>query len=301
MSDLNALIVNYNSSNQARKCIESIKENNNIPIYITIINNSKPNSVLKQLERNYDNVRIIQSPCNLGFAAAINSGLEKTNGEFVLIANPDVQFKKDSLELMLNYMKSNKNFGVVGPKVLNPNGSRQNSARRFPKFSTLFLNSHSLLTRLWPTNKYSRKYLDATDGARETKQVDWISGCCLMFRRELLDYSVKFDENYFLFMEDVDFCRQVWQTGRYKVIYCPDAEVVHSIGISNNNNNRQIINHRHNSIRHYIEKHFKKMPYPTRAVGKAVISLREAGLIMKLNLQQLAGKYSWKKKKLETQ
>jgi N-acetylglucosaminyl-diphospho-decaprenol L-rhamnosyltransferase len=146
-----------------------------------------------------------------------------------VLLNPDVELQDNPFPAMAQYLLDHPEVGILGPRILDDDGSLQLSCRRFPTFSVVFFNRYSLLTRLCPRNPFSRRYLMTDFDHGGIAEVDWLSLACWMAPRRLFDEVGFLDEGYFLYNEDVDFCQRVHRAGR-KAVYFPDVSVVHQIG-----------------------------------------------------------------------
>ena len=191
-------------------------------------------------------------------------------GDFLLLINPDTILKERAIETMLDYLRFEPSVGIVGPKVLNPNGTIQYSCRRFPTIWSGLFNRYSLLTRLFPNNRYSRNYLMLDYDHNSTCAVDWVSGCCIMTPSQIFKKTNGFDENYFLFIEDIDLCQTMKKEG-YRVDYFPDAQVFHKVSSSNARIAPQTIIKRHRGMIYYYKKHNKTNLFEQWVVSSMVM------------------------------
>jgi GT2 family glycosyltransferase len=149
--------------------------------------------------------------------------------------------------------------GVVAARLLNPDGTLQYSCRRFPRPQSIFFGRYALLTRLFPGNPVSSDYLYLDWDHAATRPVDWVSGACLMVRREVFDRVGGLDDGYFLFVEDMDWCRRIRDAGQ-EVVYVSEAEVTHRIGASRGPVPSWVMWERHRSMLRYVRKHFAWPP-----------------------------------------
>jgi len=140
---------------------------------------------------------------------------------------------------------------------VNEDGTLQHSARSFPSYEHFFFGRYSLLTRLFPRNPYSRKFLNLDWDHSGIRDVDWLSGACLLHRREVLDQLGSLDEQFYMYFEDVDFCRRAHEKG-WKVQYQPECRVLHYIGVSSGHARRRMLFRRHQSIWRYYLKYFRR-------------------------------------------
>ncbi len=157
---------------------------------------------------------------------------------------------------MLDYIRSDSSIGILGPKVLNPDQTIQYSCRKFPTVWSGLFNRYSLMTRLFPKNSYSRDYLMLDYDHNSIRSVDWVSGCCMMVPDSTFKKVNGFDENYFLFIEDVDLCQAIKKKG-LRVVYFPNAKIFHKISSSNSRSASQVIIKRHQGMIYYNQKHLK--------------------------------------------
>ncbi|MES4792988.1 MAG: glycosyltransferase family 2 protein, partial [Chloroflexota bacterium] len=165
-----------------------------------------------------------------GFAAAVNRGIQEVaQADVLCLLNPDAELLDDGIFAAAHYLQSHPEIGVLGGRILNPDGSIQPSARAFPSHHNALFNRHSLLTKLFPHNRWSRQYLMTDWDHHDTRPVDWVSGAFMLLHRRALQAVGPFDPAYFFSIEDVDFCRRVHQAG-LQVHYFPGAAVRHRIG-----------------------------------------------------------------------
>lgn len=270
---LSCIIVNYNNSIPLKTCLESVYRTlQKISFEVIIIDNSQDDPGMVDIQNTYPQVKYIQNTTNTGFSKANNLAVRSAQGEILLFLNPDTVLTDQAIEEMVSYLESNSDIGALGPKVMNTDGSLQYSCRRFPTLMTGFFNRYSLLSQWFPDNPYSVRYLMKDFNHEEVRDVDWLSGCCLMVPRAVFDKVGGFDENYFLFNEDIDLCRSIHQNG-LKVIYFPFAGITHHISTSDSKVPARIIIKRHLGMSHYYKKHHGDNLMVSMIV-KTMISLR---------------------------
>jgi len=202
--ELGIIIVTYNSSNYIKNCLESIPKDFKV---IVVDNNSKDNTV--KIAKTFSNVTIIKNNKNLGYGKACNIGLEKLGLKLCLLLNPDIVITNKAIVDMLCYFKKS-NIDILAPKLIGNNSEALLSCHRFPTFKALIGRRLGIFSN--DVNKYLMKDYDH----KSIKRVNWVSGACMMFESFL-----RFDERFFLYFEDVDFCQ-----GR-KVVYNPQISVKH--------------------------------------------------------------------------
>lgn len=280
--DLSYIIVNYRSSRDLIPCLNSILASDFKGAFeILVVDNSEGDSGIAIVEQMFPQIQLTINPVNIGFAGANNQAVRMAKGRHLFFINPDVELNPDTTRLLSEYLDANPKTGAVGPKVLNPDGSLQYSCRRYPTLWSGLFNRYSLLTRLFPNNRFSRDYLMTDWDHNSVRTVDWISGCCIMAPREAFIEAGMFDENYFLFIEDVDLCRTLSGKG-YDVVYNPETSILHHISSSNHRIPFKCIVKRHQGMSYYHRKYMEGNAV-SRAILDSMIALR-CGLQLALNI-----------------
>ena len=224
--DLSIIILNYKIKGLVKQCIRNAKVSTaGLDYEIIVVDNNSGDGVEQMLRENFPEVKFIQSGANLGFAAGNNLGIKEAVGKYVLVLNPDVTVLNSSIEKMFKFMEENQQVGIVGPKLINPDGSYQISCRTFqtPK---LILYRRTPLGKLPFAQKQLKAHLMTDFDHLGNKEVDWFLGACMLLRKEAIDKVGLFDERFFMYLEDMDLCRRMWQQD-YKVFYLAEVEVVH--------------------------------------------------------------------------
>ena len=239
---------------------------------IILVDNSFRDDGLEAVLKCFSEIRLIDNLKNIGFARANNQAAKIATGDFLFFLNPDTIMTEGAIQIMLDYLCSDPSIGVLGPKVLNFDGSIQYSCRRFPTIWSGLFNRYSLMTRLFPNNRYSKDYLMLDYDHNSTRSVDWVSGCCMMIPGSIFIKANGFDENYFLFIEDVDLCKTIQKEG-YRVDYFPNAKIFHKISSSNSRSAPRTIIKRHQGMIYYNQKHHKKN-FVTQRIINTMIMVR---------------------------
>lgn len=279
--DLSTVIVNYRSRIPLLDCVASLAvDAAGYKHEIVVVDNDPAGGTLEELARRFPKVRGIANAENVGFARAVNQGIAATTGTFVMIVNPDCFVERGSTTALVGYLRAHPRTGVVGPRMIGRDGKLQYSARSFPEPLTFLFNRYSLLTRLFPRNKYSRRYLLSDWDHASVRSVDWLSGACLMVRRSAIEEVGPMDEKYFMFNEDVDWCRRM-KLGGWDVVYVPEAMMHHDIGASRRKVAAKVIIERHRGMIHYFHKYHPANPL-VRFAADTIIRLR-AGLMLAAN------------------
>lgn len=232
--ELSIVIVNWNVAGLLAQCLESLPGAVGVlwgRCEVLVVDNASSDGSVELVRRRFSNfssfpnVRLLALPRNLGFTGGNNKGILASRGEYILLLNPDTVALPGSIALLRQHMAAHPHTGIVGPRLLNPDGTLQPSRRRFPTLPTALLESTPLQRWLGQSLAVSRFYmLDRPEG--ETQPVDWLSGAALFCRRESLRQAGLLDPGYFMFSEEVDLCRRVKSAG-WRVEYLPSAELIH--------------------------------------------------------------------------
>lgn len=224
---LSIIIVNHNGADYLKACLRSIySQTPGWDFETLVIDNHSQDQSLPIFKRDFPQAKPVLNKNNPGFAKAVNQGIGIARGEYILLLNNDTIVLPNSLEQLVNFMDSRPEAMAAGGKVLNPDGSLQFSCRRFPGLSTALFNRQSLLTRVFRNNKFSRDYLMSGWEHCQPKEVDWVSACYLIMRRQAIEKIGRFDEKFFMYCEDVDWCLRAKKLG-LKIYYCPQAPIIH--------------------------------------------------------------------------
>jgi len=220
---ISIVIVNYKSDKYLEKCLKSINNSllDEIKIEIIIINNNNSNIVLNNTYKDL-NIKIIEISKNIGYSKAINIGVNQSKYSTIITMNPDVVIYEDTILNMYNYFTENNNVGVLGCKVLNANKSFQLSSRRKLPIIKVILPYLLKFHYLGFTNNYNYMNLSID----KIHSVDSVSGAFMMFSRNIYNLVDGFDERFFLYFEDTDFCLKVKNKG-YDIIYYPLSKIIH--------------------------------------------------------------------------
>lgn len=254
--DVSVVIVTYSSRRHMDACLSSLREHTRGVSYeVIVVDNASADGTTAYVEQNYPWARVIARRRNAGLSYAVNEGVAASSGRFVMALNPDTRIDADVLSPLAAYLRDHDDAGVVAPKLLDSDGTLQLSCRAFPGYATALFGRYSLLTKLMPGNRFSREYLLSDFDHGSMRDVDWVSGAAMMFPRAVFDRLGGWDAGYFMFNEDVDFCRRVHDAG-LRVVYYPDVAVYHEIGVSKRAPARIIIE-RHKSMWRYYRKHLR--------------------------------------------
>lgn len=229
MIDLSVVIVSFNSKDFLVKCLDSLLKSN-LNIEIIVVDNASKDGTEKVMEK-YPNVKFIKNEQNLGFSKANNIGIKKTRGEYILFLNPDVEVGGNTIIYMLKFIQKQKDAGAATCKVILPNGKLDDSCHRgFPTPLNSFFH-FSGLSKLFPKSRlfggYNLEFLDLS----VTHEIDALAGSFMLVRRKAGEEANWWDEDYFFYGEDLDFCYQLKQK-KWKIYFVPQVKAIHYKGIS---------------------------------------------------------------------
>ncbi len=225
--DLSFSIVTYNNESIIVDCLNSIFNTiqKRIRFEVFVVDNASSDNTVNIIKKNFASVNLISNNENIGFGRAHNISFKQSKGDFFLVMNPDIILKKGTVEKLINYMKKNKEIGIISPKILNRDGSVQFLCKRYPTLLDLFLRwiKTPLITYFF--NKRLDFYVMKNIGYDNIMEVENMTGAFMLIKREAFKKVGGFDENLFLYFEDTDLSRRI--SKHYKIIYYPYAEVTH--------------------------------------------------------------------------
>src|SRR5512139_3726511 len=200
---LDIVVINYNTTSYLLRCVKSMYDTlEDASVNILVQDNGSVDDVKRILMR-FPEVILSENGMNLGYAKAINKGLTECCSPYVMVLNPDTIVQHEFFEIVLDYMESHPDVGILGPRVLDPDGSTQGSARSFPDPLTGLFGRASFLSKWLPNNPITRRNVPTNkwDGITPL-EVDWVSGACMVVRRRALGEVGLMDERFFMYWED---------------------------------------------------------------------------------------------------
>jgi GT2 family glycosyltransferase len=254
--DVSVVIVTYNSGADIGACLASVREHTHGVLYeAVVVDNASRDGTAELVRERHPQAKLIARATNIGLSGAVNEGVAASSGRYVMALNPDARHRDDVLAELASYLREHEDAGVGAPPIHDDDRTRQLSCRAFPSHATAIFSRYSLATRLFPGNRYSRDYLMSDFAHDEVRDVDWVSGAAMMFPRAVFDRLGGWDAGFFMFNEDVDFCRRV-HDGGLRVVYDPRVAVYHRIGVSKRAPARIVVA-RHRSMWRYYRKHLR--------------------------------------------
>lgn len=265
MSDLAIVVVNYNAGAAIIDCLHALATES--PSEILVVDNASTDGSADRVVASHPDVRLIRNRHNVGFGAAANQGVRETKAEYVLLLNPDAFARPGLVRALKAALDEQPRAGAVGALVLNPDGSVQPTKRAFPSLWQSVL--HGLLGIVWPSNPGTRAYTLADAPFDRARTVDWVAGPAMVLRRRAFEAIGGFDEAFFFFVEDVDLCRRLWDTG-WEVWFEPRAVVSHAWGTSWTQQPLRFLWIHQRSLFRYATKHLRGawvLAYPLIGAG----------------------------------
>jgi GT2 family glycosyltransferase len=250
------VIVNYRSYDELTRCLAALEPSRMDIGHVAVIDHESDLTAASRISATFPHVQLVERSTNEGFATGVNLGARLTDAPFLLLLNPDCVADGQAIARMVQYAESRPDAAVIGPRILNADGSVQGSARRFPGITTAIAGRSSWLTRRFPKNPLSRRNLPALDGRTMPLDVDWVSGACMLVRRAAFEQVRGMDERFFLYWEDADLCRRLAEK-RWRTVYFPDATIVHAGGRSSIHAYRESLAAFHRSAFFLFRKHAK--------------------------------------------
>lgn len=241
-------------------------------VELVLVDNGDDHTVARGVADRHG-ARLVVSGRNLGYGAAANLGAMDAAAEWVLVANSDLEWPPGSLDRLLDEAAEHPEAGAVGPALLNTDGTVYPSARELPSLTQGV--GHALLARLWPTNPWTRAYQARQETTGTQRTAGWLSGACLLLRRRAFEQVGGFDEEYFMFFEDVDLGERLGAAG-WVNLYVPQVTVTHIGGTSWRSRPAPMIRAHHASAWRYLSRRYRGWRLaPVRLVLRTGLWLRE--------------------------
>lgn len=231
-SGLSIIIVTYNSWPYIGDCLGSIYDHPpmDVDLEVIVIDNASNDDTVMRVRGDFPSVKVICSPTNVGYGIAANQAVKSSSGDYVMLLNPDCQVTAGAIGTMLRFLASSANAGIVGPRLVLPNGQPQPSGRRFPGAFRVILEVLRV-HRLLPARRRADLLLGSYWDQSETRQVEWVSGACHIFRRTVWSKVGELTEKTFCGFDDFDYCFRAAGHG-LETWLCADAIVIHHVGTS---------------------------------------------------------------------
>lgn len=222
------VIINYKTGDLTCSCIKSIFDTYSAEAKIVVVDNASPDNSVQTICKNFPDVKIIKNEQNKGYSYAVNVGVRATNSELVIVSNADVEFHPKSLHIAVEAILDDENIAVSGFYEFYPGGKPQRSFGDFPGFKLALMDIFFITGIRDDLHIISRKN---KRNSTKIHKVEYADGACLLIRRNIFEMLSGFDEDFFFYCEETDFCRRVWDSG-YKVVVNPMATITHYRGAS---------------------------------------------------------------------
>jgi GT2 family glycosyltransferase len=264
--ELSVTICSWNTASLLEECLLSLEAvRSELSFEVIVVDNGSKDRSVEVVRERFPWVRLFALERNLGFTGGQNFAIAKCRSPRVLLLNSDAAVHPGALRALVEFSKGCPSAGIVGPKILNPDGSLQPSCRRFPN-PTAALFRNTVLGKLFPKNRFTRDYLMQDWAHDSPREVDWVSGAAMLVTEKFLELVGPMDEAFFMYCEDVDWCWRCWKAG-LKVMYFPGAIVTHAIGRSTDQAaNRMILRFHRSMLRFYAKNMLPEKPALVRPI-----------------------------------
>jgi GT2 family glycosyltransferase len=273
-----AVIVNYNAGSALVDAVRSIVSDDSVEWQsVVVVDNASSDGSVDGIEAVAPVVRLIRNSANVGFGRGVNQGVAANTAPLVLLINPDCTIARGATGMLAAALRDDPSCAIIGPQILDPDGSVQGSARGDPDMLTGLFGRTSALRRLLPDSRLSTRNVVHTAGfnrGENSRVVDWLSGACMMVSRQAFERVGGFDERYFLYWEDADLCRRLRAHG-LRIRYLPSAMAVHQVGRSSQTAPAESIRAFHRSAYLYYVTHVAPGPLnPKRLMARGLLTAR---------------------------
>lgn len=286
--DLEIIIANYNSQFWLKKTLSSLKEfyldKTKKDVVVTVVDNASEDDSVKMIGREFRWANIIKLKENFGFAVANNAALRETNAKYVMLLNSDIEFSaKSNLDILLKFLDEKPNVGVVTPRVEFTNGEIDPACHRGEPTIWASFTYMSGLENIFPTTKLFAGYHKGYKNLRTIHTIDACSGAAMIIRGKLLEEVGLLDERFFMYAEDLDWCKRARESG-HLVVYYPEVIVIHhkyKSGIKNTSQSiaRKTRKHFFDTMLQYYDKHYlDSYPKFVRSIIKYFLVIKKGAL-----------------------
>lgn len=289
VADLDIVIVGYHSRDYVQACLDSVEAHHaGLDVHVVLVDNDSGDGTVAAVRARprHPGVSLttIEMGCNAGFARASNAGIEVGAAPYVLLLNPDTIVGPEVLSSLVSFARAHPRAGVVAPRLVHPDGSDQLTARAFPTAAAAVFGRRSPLTRWFPHNPWSSRFLAGRERSAGSVpfRIDWVSGAAMLVPRRVICDVGALDEGYFLFWEDADWCRRIVTAG-YEVWCVPSVQVVHDEGGTRRHTwTTATLRHFHAGAYRYWRTHHAPQPWnPLRWAAATLLTARAVLLALR--------------------
>lgn len=253
---LSIILVNWNTKDLTRDALVSIfDQTKNIEFEVIVVDNNSGDGSVEMIKKEFSQVILIENKENRGFGKANNQGLAAARGEYLMFLNTDVKVLNGAINTLVDYLDKNSSVMMVGPRLLNADMSFQHACRRnLPNPLNSFFHLFGLV-KIFKHNEIINSYKQFTADPEVTGPVEAISGAAMLFRRQVYEEIGGFDERFFMYGEDLDFCKRIFDKG-WGVVYVSNAKIIHFGGQSSKKRKVQSLRNFYEAMWIYYKKHF---------------------------------------------
>jgi GT2 family glycosyltransferase len=267
--DVSIIVVNWNTHDLLRSCLESVyAQSTTIKCEVIVVDNGSSDGSVEMVRKDFNQVNLLANPDNRGFAAANNQGIEVAKGRYILLLNSDTIVLDRAIEKTVAFADRHADTAVTGCRLLNPDHTMQNSCFMFPSILNWFLFS-TYLYRLFPQSHFFGREQMTWWPRNDSREVDVVTGCYMLVRKEAIDQVGPMDERFFMYAEETDWCYRFKAKG-WKNRFTPDAEIIHIGGASAVKLGAQRAQLTNRSFVRYMFKHWSK---PRAKIGVCMLAL----------------------------
>lgn len=284
--DVSVIIVNWNTRDLLRDCLNSLRERaGDVSLEVIVVDNASRDHSTEMVAADFPEVRLVVNDDNRGFAAANNQAIALARGRYVLLLNSDTRILDRGIEKVVRFADGQPQAAVIGGRTLNADGTLQWNCYQFPSLLNLAL-SLSRLFVLFPRNRFFGRSRMTWWDYDTVREVDAVAGCFMLVRRTAIDEVGPMPEEYFMYSEDTDWCWQFHRRG-YKTMYTPETVVMHLREASSSQCAEDMHILQRRSLLKFLEK---KSGRATRRLANVMFTLASAGRLLSLGLARLGGK-----------
>ncbi len=270
--DVSIIIVSWNTKQITCDCLKSVYEQtSNIDFEVIVVDNGSTDGSCEAVEKEFPRVKLIKNGENQGFAKANNIGIKAGSGKYLALVNSDIVVLGDCIKKLIDFMEQNNSVGMAGPRILNPDRTLQVSCRHFPSIWNSFCQAVGL-NRLFPRSAFFSDWFMSYWSHDSIRSVDVLSGCFWMVRHEAVDEVGLLDEDFFIYGEDIDWCKRFHKVG-WDIVFYPEAQAIHYGHASSSNA----------PIKFYLEMQKADLQYWRKHHGR----IGESGYLLIILLRQV--------------
>jgi N-acetylglucosaminyl-diphospho-decaprenol L-rhamnosyltransferase len=265
MTRVRVVVVTYFPGDFLSDFLRSLPKASSAPLAVTVVDNGSTDGSVESI-RAHPGVELVESGWNRGYGGAANLGVAQATEEWVLVVNPDIEFERGAIDELLLVAERWPRSGALGPRIHTGEGMLYPSARDLPSLGRGI--GHAVFGWVWPSNPWTASYRRER-GTPVEGIVGWLSGACLLLRREAFTAVGGFDEGYFMYFEDTDLCERLAAAG-WDVVYAPSATVVHHGGHATSRNLDTMSKAHHDSAYRYLSRRYRGVRWaPVRGALRA--------------------------------